>query len=182
VDWAQQRVRGPQGKWSLAWWDQGPRARRRPIFVELALEDCQACPARALCTRAPQQGRRVGLPPQDQYEALRAAQTWYGSEEGTQGDKRRAGGEGTLAQGVRGFGWRCARYRGLEKTHLQHRATAAAIKVDRMVAWLEERPRAQRRTSRCAALAPACARPAGRPPEQTPADLPGLMTSSTSKR
>jgi transposase len=75
VDWAQQRVRCPQGKWSVAWWDQGTRARSRPIFVEFALEDCQACPARALCTRAQQQGRRVGLPPQDQYEALRAAQT-----------------------------------------------------------------------------------------------------------
>ena len=101
VDWAQQRVRCPQGKWSVAWWDQGDRARSRPIFVEFALEDCQACPARALCTRAQQQGRRVGLPPQDQYEALRAAQTWYGSEEGQQGYKRRAGVEGTLSQGVR---------------------------------------------------------------------------------
>jgi transposase len=63
VDWAQQRVRCPQGKWSVAWWDQGTRARSRPIFVEFALEDCQACPARSVCTRAQQQGRRVGLPP-----------------------------------------------------------------------------------------------------------------------
>jgi hypothetical protein len=96
----------------------------------------------------------VGLPPQDQYEALRAAQTWYGSEEGKQGYKRRAGVEGTLSQGVRGFGLRYARYRGLEKTHLQHVATAAAINVDRIVAWLDERPRAKTRTSRFAALAP----------------------------
>ena len=154
VDWAQQRVRCPQGKWSVAWWDQGTRARSRPIFVEFALEDCQACPARALCTRAQQQGRRVGLPPQDQYEALRAAQTWYDSEEGQQSYKRRAGVEGTLSQGVRGFGLRYARYRGLEKTHLQHVATAAAINVDRIVAWLVERPRAKTRTSRFAALAP----------------------------
>jgi transposase len=154
VDWARQRVRCPQGKWSVAWWDQGTQARSRPIFVEFALEDCQACPARARCTRAQQQGRRVGLPPQDQYEALRAAQMWYGSEEGKQGYKRRAGVEGTLSQGVRGFGLRDARYRGLEKTHLQHVATAAAINVDRIVAWLDERPRAKTRTSRFAALAP----------------------------
>jgi transposase len=154
VDWAQQRVRCPQGKWSVAWWDQGTRARSRPIFVEFALEDCQACPARSVCTRAQQQGRRVGLPPQDQYEALRAAQMWYGSEEGKQDYKRRAGVEGTLSQGVRGFGLRHARYRGLEKTHLQHVATAAAINVDRIVAWLDERPRAKTRTSRFAALAP----------------------------
>src|SRR5919204_6164009 len=156
-DGAQQRVRCPQGKWSVAWWDHGTRARSRPIFVEFALADCQACPARALCTRAQQQGRRVGLPPQDQYEALRAAQTWYGSEEGKQGYKRRAGVEGTLSQGVRAFGLRCARYRGLEKTHLQHVAIAAAINIDRIVAWLDERPRAQTRTSRFAALAPVSA-------------------------
>ena len=181
VDWAQQRVRCPQGKWSVAWWDQGTRARSRPIFVEFALEDCQACPARALCTRAQQQGRRVGLPPQDQYEALRAAQTWYGSAEGQQAYQRRAGVEGTLSQGVRGYGLRCARYRGLEKTHLQHVATAAAINVDRIVAWLDERPRAKTRTSRFAALAPACALPAGTRPEKTPADLPGSVSSSQRK-
>src|SRR5918911_891050 len=79
VDWAHQRVRCPQGKWSAAWWEHHGPTRHRPIWVEFALEDCQACPAQALCTRAQQQGRRIGLPPQDQYEALRAAQTWYGS-------------------------------------------------------------------------------------------------------
>jgi len=40
------------------------------------------------------------------------------------------------------------------KTHLQHVATAAAINIDRMVAWLDARPRAQTRLSRFAALAP----------------------------
>jgi hypothetical protein len=55
---------------------------------------------------------------------------------------------------VRGFGLRYARYRGLENIHLQHVATAAAINVDRIVAWLDERPRAKTRTSRFAALAP----------------------------
>jgi transposase len=37
---------------------------------------------------------------------------------------------------------------------VQHIATAAAINIDRIVAWLDERPRAQTRTSRFAALAP----------------------------
>jgi IS5 family transposase len=62
--------------------------------------------------------------------------------------------EGTLSQGVRAFGLRRTRYRGLDKTHLQHVATAAAINIDRIVAWLDERPRAKTRTSRFAALAP----------------------------
>jgi len=43
----------------------------------------------------------------------------------------------------------------LAKTHVQHVATAAAINIDRIVAWLDERPRAQTRISRFAALAPA---------------------------
>ena len=36
-------------------------------------------------------------------------------------------------------------------------ATAAAINLDRIVAWLDQRPRAQTRTSRFAALAPVSA-------------------------
>ena len=45
---------------------------------------------------------------------------------------RRAGIEGTISQGVRAFGLRRARYRGLAKTHLQHVATAAAINFGRL--------------------------------------------------
>jgi transposase len=163
VDWAQQRVRCPQGNWSATWWEHGARESCRPIIVEFAREDCQACPARSLCTRAQQQGRRVRLPPQAQYEALEAARAWYASAEGKQRYKQRAGVEGTLSQGVRGFGLRCARYRGLEKTHFQHVATAAAMNMDRLVAWFDERPRATTRTSRFAALAPACGMPRDTP-------------------
>ena len=46
------------------------------MIVELAREACQAGPARTICTRAQQQGRRVRLPPQAQYEALEAARAW----------------------------------------------------------------------------------------------------------
>jgi transposase len=52
------------------------------------------------------------------------------------------------------YGLRHARYWGAAKTHLQHVATAAALNIDRLVAWLDERPRAKTRTSRFAALAP----------------------------
>ena len=66
---------------------------------------------------------------------------------------KRAGVEGTVSQGVRAFGLRQARYRGIAKTHLQHLATAAAINLERIVAWLNDIPRATTRTSRFAALA-----------------------------
>ena len=66
---------------------------------------------------------------------------------------RRAGIEGTLSQGVRAFGLRRSRYRGLARTHLQHMATAAAIDLERLAAWFRATPRATTRTSRFAALA-----------------------------
>jgi transposase len=79
-----------------------------------------------------------------------------GVAEGKQQYKRRAGVEGTLSQAVRSYGLRYARYWGTAKTHVQHVATAAALNVDRLVAWFNERPRAKTRTSRFAALAPVC--------------------------
>jgi transposase len=91
--------------------------RSRRILVEFAREDRQGCPARALCTRAPQRGRRVGLPVRAQDEAAQAAQAWDGSAEGQHQYQQRAGAEGTLSQGVRGFGLRGARYRGLKNMH-----------------------------------------------------------------
>jgi hypothetical protein len=54
---------------------------------------------------------------------------------------------------VRAFGLRRARYRGLAKTHLQTVATAVALNLDRLAAWLDGRPLAPTRKSRFAALA-----------------------------
>lgn len=155
VDWERQQVCCPQGKWAASWHERVEQDGSPYIVAAFRRQDCQACLARSLCTQAQQQGRQLRLPPQDQYEALTAARAWYASEEGIERYKRRAGVEGTLSQGVRAFGLRRSRYWGLAKTHLQHIATAAAINIDRIVAWLDERPRAQTRTSRFAALAPA---------------------------
>src|SRR5438094_612586 len=155
VDWDQQQVRCPQGHLSVAWWEHGGGQGSRPIIVAFDKQTCGTCPVRPCCTRAKHTGRRLRLPPQDQYEALQAAQTWSASEEGQQLYKRRAGVEGTLSQGVRAFGLRRTRYWGLAKTHVQHVAIAAAINIDRIVAWLDDRPRALTRLSRFAALAPA---------------------------
>ena len=65
---------------------------------------------------------------------------------------QRQGVESTLSQGVRAFGLRQARYRGLAKTGLQNVATAAALNLDRLTAWLAQRPLAPTRISRFAAL------------------------------
>jgi transposase len=155
VDWERQQVGCPQGKWAASWHERVEQDGTPYIIASFSRQDCQACPARPLCTQAQQQGRRLRLPPQDQYEALTAARAWYASEEGRERYKRRAGVEGTLSQGVRACGLRRTRYWGVAKTHLQHVAIAAAINIDRLVAWLDERPRAMTRISRFAALAPA---------------------------
>jgi transposase len=154
VGWERQRVHCPQGKTSGSWVERVDHTGGPYIEVRFRQHDCGACHARACCTRATQAPRSLKLHPQPQDQALRAARAWYASREGQQRYQRRAGVEGTLSQGVRAFGLRRTRYRGLAKTHLQHVATAAAINMDRLVAWLDERPRAKTRTSRFAALAP----------------------------
>ncbi|HEY7492240.1 MAG TPA: IS1182 family transposase [Candidatus Tectomicrobia bacterium] len=154
VDWKHQQVRCPQRKTSARWAERIHKSKPPYIQVRFSQQDCGTCSARARCTQAKHAARSIQLHPQDQWEALQAARAWYASAEGQAVYKCRAGIEGTLSQGVRAFGLRRARYRGLQKTHLQHLAITAAINVERIVAWLEERPRATTRTSRFALLAP----------------------------
>ena len=156
VDWERQQARCPQGKASVSWAERVGPVGHPFIQVRFSTQDCGTCAQRALCTHAkPPQARTLTLHPRPQSEALQAAQAWYAGDEGQRQYGCRAGVEGTLSQGVRVYGLRRTRYRGLPKTHVQHVATAAAINIDRMVAWVDQRPRAQTRTSRFAALAPA---------------------------
>jgi transposase len=66
--------------------------------------------------------------------------------------KRRAGIEGTISQGTRGFGLRRSRSIGEAKTHLQHLLTAGAINLVRFASWMAGVPLAKTRTSRFARL------------------------------
>jgi transposase len=77
VDWDRQGVTCPQGKCSAMWAAPVDRQRDRPgILVAFRTQDWTACVARSRCTRAESTGRRLHLPPQEQYEALQAARTW----------------------------------------------------------------------------------------------------------
>jgi transposase len=153
VDWERERVRCPQGKLSSAWSPSVERTGRSYIRVLFRKADCGACPAQALCTRAKHRARYLKLRPRAEHEALKAARERLAAGEGRRLHARRAGVEGTISQGVRAFGLRRSRYRGLAKTHLQHVATAAAINLERLAAWFRAIPRATTRTSRFAALA-----------------------------
>jgi transposase len=155
VDWDAERVRCPQGKLSSAWSPQVDHAGTPYVSVMFRPTDCGACPARPLCTRAKHGVRHLKLQPRAEHEALRAARGRLATKEGRRAYARRAGIEGTISQGVRAFGLRRSRYRGLARTHLQHVATAAAINVERLAAWFRATPRAATRTSRFATLATA---------------------------
>jgi transposase len=153
IDWDEQRVRCPQGKLSSAWSPQLDQAGTSYISVWFRRADCGPCPARPSCTRGKHQARHLKLQPRAEHEALKAARERLATKEGRRRYARRAGIEGTLSQGVRAFGLRRSRYRGLAKTHLQHVATAAAINLARVGDWFRTVPRAATRTSRFAALA-----------------------------
>ena len=153
IDRERGQARCPQGKVSSAWSQQTDHAGMPYISVMFRKADCAACLARRLCTRAKHQARHLKLQPRPEYEALKAARERLTRKEGRRLYARRAGIEGTLSQGVRAFGLRCSRYLGLAKTHLQHVATAAAVNLERLAAWLQAIPRATTRASRFAALA-----------------------------
>ena len=153
VDWDRKQARCPRGKLSSGWSERVEGIGRPYIRVSFRQADCGACAARAMCTRNPRQARSLRLPPRAEYEALQAARCRLTTAAGRRLHARRAGIEGTISQGVRAFGLRRARYRGLAKAHLQHVATAAAIDLCRLEDWLRAAPRATTRTSRFAALA-----------------------------
>jgi len=154
IDWEKKQVLCPQGKQTIAWRELTDRKTGEPyVQVVFSREDCLACNARSLCTRSKGTERRLRFQSQVQFEALKEARQRHASKEGKRLYDKRAGVEGTVSQGVRAFGLRRTRYRGLAKTHLQHVATAAAINLDRIVNWIDNIPRGKTPTSRFAALA-----------------------------
>lgn len=150
INWEAKVVTCPEGKQSIAWKEYtkpGVRARIKAIFNK---RECLPCPAYKLCTRNIR--RSLSFLPKVQYEALEQTRKVHRSQAGKERYKRRAGIEGTLSQGVRGFGLRRSRYRGLAKTHLQNVAIGVAINIDRLANWFDGVPIAKTRTSRFKAL------------------------------
>jgi transposase len=156
VDWDRRLARCPEGKESTGWFESAKRpGQRSSIRARFRAADCRACASRTRCTRARLglHGRVLALLPKREYEALAAARARERTAEGRRLYAQRQGVESTLSQGVRAFGLRRTRYRGLAKTRLQHVATAAALNLDRVAAWFAGRPLAPTRISRFAALA-----------------------------
>ncbi|MCA1717094.1 MAG: IS1182 family transposase [Actinobacteria bacterium] len=155
IDWEKKMATCPQERKSIRWSKTKTARGRKMIHVEFASDDCDACPSRPLCTRAKNLPRALTLQPREEHEAIQFARRRQKTEEFASLYSQRAGIEGTVSQGVRAFGLRQARYQGLERTHLQEVATAAAINVSRLADWLNGVPAAATRRSRLAVLAQA---------------------------
>jgi transposase len=131
LDWAAKQARCPQGQTSVKW-TPGREVSADPVVrIRLDTATCRACPVRQACTWAKDAPRQLTVRPQADHEASHAARQRQETAEVTAQYARRAGVEGTHAQGIRRCGLRRARYRGLAKTPLQHLLTAVALNVIR---------------------------------------------------
>jgi len=155
IDWEGKIVTCPEERQSVRWSQTRTARGRSMIHIDFSPDDCTACPSRSSCTRAKDLPRTLTLQPREEHEAIQFARKRQKTEEFAALYSQRAGIEGTVSQGVRAFGLRQARYRGLKKTHLQELATATAVNVGRIANWLNDIPTAVTRRSRLAALAPA---------------------------
>ncbi|MER6948926.1 IS1182 family transposase [Nonomuraea sp. NPDC000554] len=154
IDWDIRVITCPTGATSSPWANETDQGGTPVVRVRFSMRDCKACPSRDLCTCGAK-GRRITLRPQEEHEALQRARQRQSTDEWQQRYAHRAGVEGTIAQGVKGFGLRRPRYRGTAMTHLQHLLIAAAMNLTRLDAWLTGTRLAPTRTSHFAALRPA---------------------------
>jgi len=153
IDWKGKCATCPQGKQSSSWTPYLDPWENEVIRVKWRHKDCGPCDHRSWCTTAKTAPRHMTIRPEPQHMALQRTRQQQTTPEWKSRYDVRAGIEGTLSQGLRCFGLRQCRYIGLAKTRLQHVATAAAMNIDRLAAWLDGRPHAKARTSRFAALA-----------------------------
>ena len=110
---------------------------------------------RGQCTRSvsPTFGRQLTVPaqrglttPNSPREPLQKTENWQARY------ALRAGVEGTICQAVAVTGMRRARYRGLDKTRMEHTYAAAALNLIRLGAWWNGHPLDRTRTSHLACL------------------------------
>jgi transposase len=113
---------------------------------------CRQCRARSLCTRAKTAPRELTFRRAGYHEAVQERRRRQTTPEWRALYGVRAGVEGCLSQAVRLCGLRRSRYVGIAKTRLQHLATAAAVNIFRLDAWLTGPPFSKTRVSHFAAL------------------------------
>lgn len=153
LDWQRQQAICPQGQRSRSWTPSQDRAGNPVISVKFSQPVCHRCPVRTQCTHSARQARQLTVRVRADYDALARLRAEQETPEWKARYNRRAGVEGTFAQGVRLMGLRQARYVGLAKVHLQQLVSAVALNLVRLANWLADVPFATTRRSRFARLA-----------------------------
>jgi transposase len=151
IDWDTQKATCPAGCESSSWTPAMDRYDNEVIKIKFSMKECKPCPLKEHCTKAPR--RAISVRVKEHHQALQEARARQKGAEFREKYRARSGIEGTISQGVRAFGLRRSRYRGMEKTHLQHLIIATGINVVRVLAWVDQTPLAKTRISRFGALA-----------------------------
>ncbi|AWM31980.1 hypothetical protein DDQ68_03730 [Hymenobacter nivis] len=112
VDWDAPQATCPQGHPSQSWIHTLEKGQPR-VFSKFSCKHCGPCPVRAQCTRTKR--RAIKLRADAPYHALQAARVRDSQADWPLRYNQRAGIEGTLSQGVRGFGMRRSHYMGLSR-------------------------------------------------------------------
>ena len=149
IDWEKQQVTCPQGQLSTSWIPVVDD--KRTVFrVAFPKSACRACSARDQCTRSVK--RHLTFPEQAVFEKREQRRMEQKEKAFHEQYRIRSGIEGTMSEGAFVRGMRRARYRGLDKTHLQHVLTATAMNLTRAMNWLTKPAKSKTRTTRFARL------------------------------
>ena len=135
INWKTQEVTCPQGvKSRRKWTVHQDKWNNTVIGVKFPRKAGRECQYRYLCTSSKTEARKITLRPQEEHKAMVKRRRQQETKRWKKRYHQRAGVEGTISQGVRGLGLRSARYKGLQKVHLQHILTATAINAIRLFA------------------------------------------------
>jgi len=151
IDFDAQHATCPQGHTSSSW---NPVTQRGTptIVITFSQTDCGPCPLRELCTTSTSQHRQLTVHTRQVHQAQLTARATMDTKDFQARYTLRAGVEGTIHQGVATTGMRHARYRGLDKTHLEHTYAATALNLIRLHAWRNGHPLDRTRTSHLTCL------------------------------
>ena len=122
-------------RWSAGWPPATPT-----IVITFSKADFGPCPVRELCTTSASQRRQLTVHPRQVHQAQLAARAAADTKDFQARYALRAGVEGTVRQGVAVTGMRHARYRGLDRTRMEHTYAAAALNLIRLDAWWNGHP------------------------------------------
>jgi hypothetical protein len=151
IDFDAQHATCPQGRTSSSW---NPVTQRGTptIVITFSKADCGPCPVRELCTTSASQRRQLTVHTRQVHQAQLAARAAAATKDFQARYALRAGVEGTIRQGVAITGIRRARYRGLDKTRMEHTYAAVALNLIRLSAWWNGHPLDRTRTSHLSCL------------------------------